>query len=557
MVSEYLEETKEDKAVYATANGVPYTQHPLGAQTAGPGGPLLLQDLNLMEDLSHFVRERIPERVVHAKGGGAHGYFELTDSLSDLTYALPFQTVGYKCPVTVRFSTVAGDKGTADTLRDSRGFALKFRTEIGDMDGVMIDSPVFWIRDPLKFSKVNHSQKRDPVTNLNQSSDSYLHWDYLTSNPETIHQFTYQYGKRGIPKSWAEMHGYSSHTFKLVNSQGEITYIQMHVKSDEGFQGFYDAEGKKTEAANPDYHTKDLYERIATGQYPKYTVYIQTMTPKQAEEFRFSIYDMTKVWPYEEFPLRKVGQVVLNKNPENYHAEVEQAAFSPSSLVPGFEPSNDPVLQARLHFYNDTQRYRLGVNYQQLPVNRSRTFEKHSGCPFLAGNFQRDGAATFYNQEGRPNFLSTTSPINAVSNDPAKYKDGLPEFVEKKYLGVVTETEVDKYKILQKERAKRTHEENLWLKSFHYISGFSEIDLEQPRILYEKVYNDNDRADLVEAVVSQASNIGIPRIKERVPLYCGLLSKDFGGKVAKGLGVKYNFLTVQEYVSLIGEAPPS
>lgn len=557
MVSEYLKKSNNDKAVYATANGVPYPNHPLGAQTAGPGGPLLLQDLNLMEDLSHFVRERIPERVVHAKGGGAHGFFELTDSLSDLTYAFPFQTVGYKCPVTVRFSTVGGDRGTADTLRDSRGFALKFRTEIGDMDWVMIDSPVFWIRDPLKFSKVNHSQKRDPVTNLNQSSDSYLHWDYLTSNPESIHQFTYTYGKRGIPKSWAEMHGYSSHTFKLVNVLGEVTYIQMHVKADGGFQGFKDAEGRKKEAENPDYHTKDLYERISAGKYPSYTVYIQSMKPKQAEEFRYSIHDMTKIWPYHEFPLRKVGRLVLNKNPENYHSEVEQAAFSPSSLVPGIEPSNDPVLQARLHFYNDTQRYRLGVNYQQLPVNRPRTFDKNSRCPFLAGNFQRDGAATFDNQEGRPNFLSTISPINAISNDPKKYKHGLPEFVEKKYLGVVTEAEVDKYEILQKEHARRAHEEKIWLKSFHSISGFSDIDLEQPRILYEKVYDDDDRADLVTAVVSQASNIGILRIKERVPLYCGLVNKEFGERVAEGLGVKYDYLTSQEYLDLIGEAPPN
>ncbi|ODV76889.1 catalase-domain-containing protein [Suhomyces tanzawaensis NRRL Y-17324] len=555
MVSEHLHNTQKDPAVYATSNGVPYPNHPYGSQTAGPGGPLLLQDFNLIDDLSHFDRERIPERVVHAKGGGAHGYFELTDSLSDLTYARPFQSVGYKCPISIRFSTVGGERGTPDTLRDPRGFSIKFKTDIGNMDWVFNNTPVFFIRDPIKFPKFIHTQKRDPSTHLNQNTDSTHTWDYYVLNPESIHQVTYMFGRRGIPKSWAEMHGYSGHTFKFINDKDELTYVQIHIKADGGFPTLSNDEGAKLAGSSPEHNIKDLYDRIAAGKYPGYTTYVQTMTAKQAEEFKYSINDLTKVWPHDQFPLRKFGRIVLDKNPVNYHDEIEQLAFSPAHLVPGVEASNDPVLQSRLYSYSDTHRHRLGANYQQLPVNKPRTFEQNSGCPFLAGNFQRDGAASIDGQGFRPNYLSSILPLNSVSNDPKTFTNGLPQVEDAKYVGVVQAKDTDKYTILQKERAKRAHEEAIWLKSYDYISGIDELDFEQPRKLYQDVFTSDEKKEFVEAVVGHASSISIPRIKERVPLYFGLLDADLGKKIADGLGVKFQHLNLQEYVKEVGIAP--
>lgn len=554
MVSEYLENFGNDEAVYTTSNGVPYLKHPYGSQTAGPGGPLLLQDFNHMDTISHFDRERIPERVVHAKGGGAHGYFELTDSLSDITYARPLQSVGYKCPVSVRFSTVGGERGSADTIRDPRGFSIKMRTDIGIMDWVFNNTPVFFIRDPLKFPRFIHTQKRDPSTNLNQLSDSYMTWDYFLNNPECLHQITYMFGERGVPRSWATMNGYSGHTFKFINAKEEITYVQIHVIADEGFHGMSPDESAEY-LKTPDYNVKELYDRIKEGKYPSYTLYVQTMTPKQAEEFRYSINDLTKVWPHSDFPMRKFGKIVLDKNPVNYYSEVEQIAFSPAHLVPGIEPSNDPVLQSRLYSYSDTHRYRLGVNYQQLPVNKPPTFEKGSGCPFLAGNFQRDGLAAYNNQGARPNYLSSVVPINSVSDDPSKTVNGLQPVIENKFLGIVPQQAVDKYTILQAERNKRAHEEKIWLKSYDYISGFSELDVEQPRKLYQNVFDDKQKKMFIEAVVGHASSISVPHIKERVPQLWGLIDKDLGKQIANGLGVKYQYVTIDDYIKTLGAAP--
>lgn len=547
--------SKSDDAVFATSNGVPYSAHPLGAQTAGPGGPLLLQDFNLLDDLSHFDAERIPERVVHAKGGGAHGYFELTDSLSDLTYARPFQTVGYKCPVSIRFSTVGGERGTPDTLRDPRGFAIKFKTDIGNMDWVFNNTPVFFIRDPNKFSKFIHTQKRHPSTHLNQNMDSTKTWDYFTLNPECLHQITYMFGPRGTPKSWAQMHAYSGHTFKFVKEDGLFNYVQLHVKADEGFSTLSNEDAASLAGTAPEHNIKDLYDRIEQKKYPTYTVYVQTMSSEQAEKFRYSVNDLTKIWPHSEFPLRKFGKIVLDQNPQNYHAEIEQIAFSPAHLVPGIQPSNDPVLQSRLFSYSDTHRHRLGANYQQLPVNRPRTFEKGSGCPFLAGNFQRDGVAVYDNQGSRPNYLSSTQPINAVSSEPEKYSNGLGKTENAKYTGVVTKSEEEKYTKLQAERAKRIHDEKIWLNSYDYISGFSELDVEQPRALYQKVFDEKERKSLVEAVVGHASSVTVGEIKQRVALLFGVVDENLGRQIANGLGVKFEKYTAEEYGKHIGLAP--
>jgi catalase len=391
--------------LYATSNGVPMP-HPYEAQRGGESGPLLLQDFHLIDLLSHFDRERIPERVVHAKGGGAHGFFECTDPIPGMTMLDIFAEKGKKCSLTTRFSTVGGESGSHDLARDPRGFSVKLRTADGNWDMVFNNTPVFFLRDPAKFPHFIHTQKRHPSTHLTHADDSTIFWDYLSQNPESIHQVMILMGDRGIPDGWRKMHGYSGHTLKLVNKDGEWLYTQIHCKSMQG-TGFITQE----DSANysPDYSQKDLYEAIERGDFPKWSVEIQTMTPKEAEklweEQRINVFDLTHVWPQGQFPLRKVGEITLNENVTNYHEEIEQVAFNPSHMPPGVEPSADPVLQSRLFSYPDTHRHRIGANYQQLPVNAPRTAHKF-------GNFQRDGQMAFSNQGARPNYLSSIDPIS-------------------------------------------------------------------------------------------------------------------------------------------------
>ncbi|GAP91612.2 putative catalase [Rosellinia necatrix] len=390
--------------VYTTSNGAPQA-HPYEAQRAGDNGPLLLQDFHLIDLLSHFDRERIPERVVHAKGSGAHGFFECTDPISDLCMADIFSEKGKKCPITTRFSTVGGESGSHDCARDPRGFSVKFRTEEGNWDMVANNTPVFFLRDPAKFPEFIHTQKRDPSTHLTHADDSTMFWDYLSQNPESIHQVMILMGDRGIPDGYRKMHGYSGHAFKLVNKDGVWVYAQFHFKSQQG-TGFITQEDSANKS--PDYSQKDLYEAIQRGDYPKWDVKIQTATPKQAEEMwerqKINVLDLTHVWPQRDFPLRKVGEFTLDENAVNYFAEIEQVAFSPSHLVPGIEPSADPVLQSRLFSYADTHRHRIGANYQQLPVNAART-------AYGRGDFRRDGAMAYHNQGARPNYLSSIDPV--------------------------------------------------------------------------------------------------------------------------------------------------
>ncbi|UQC91518.1 catalase [Colletotrichum lupini] len=392
------------EAIYSTSNGVPMP-HPYETQRCGENGPLLLQDFHLINLLSHFDRERIPERVVHAKGSGAHGFFECTDPIPELTQADIFGTKGKKCPITVRFSTVGGESGSPDLARDPRGFSVKFRTEDGNWDMVANNTPVFFLRDPAKFPMFIHTQKRDPQTHLNHMDDSFMFWNYLSENPESIHQVMILMGDRGIPDGYRFMHGYAGHTMKLVNKDGSWVYAQIHMKSQQGTK-FITQEDSLTKSA--DYSGKDLFEAIQNGDYPKWSVEIQTMTPKEAEDAwendMINVFDLTHVWPQGKYPLRKVGEFTLNENPQNYFAEVEQVAFNPSHMPPGIEPSADPVLQSRLFSYPDTHRHRIGVNYQQLPVNAPKTAHKMA-------NFQRDGAMAFFNQGARPNYLSSIDPV--------------------------------------------------------------------------------------------------------------------------------------------------
>lgn len=394
---------KDDNApTFSTSQGAPVAE-PYATQRIGNDGPLLLQDFTLIDSLAHFDRERIPERVVHAKGSGAYGVFEVTDDITDLCSAKFLNQVGKKTRSFVRFSTVGGEKGSADTARDPRGFAVKFYTEDGNYDLVMNNTPVFFIRDPSKFVPFIHTQKRNPETNL---KDPDMFWDYLTTNQESIHQVCILFSDRGTPYGYRFMNGYSGHTYKWTNSKGEWRYVQIHFKCDQGNKTFSVEEAGELAGSNPDFAQQDLFNAIKKGEYPSWTVYVQSMTQEEAAKLPFSVFDLTKVWPHDQFPLRRFGKWTLNENPQNYFAEVEQAAFSPSHTVPGIEPSADPVLQSRLFSYPDTHRHRLGVNYAQIPVN----------CPFAAKKafnpFIRDGGMSVNGNLGAaPNYLATNQPI--------------------------------------------------------------------------------------------------------------------------------------------------
>lgn len=404
--------------LYTTSNGCPMS-NPYSAQRIGQDGPLLLQDHHLIDLLAHFDRERIPERVVHANGSGAYGYFEVTDDVSDLTCANFLTEIGKRTELFTRFSTVAGERGTPDAARDPRGFSTKFYTKEGVIDWVFNNTPVFFIRNPTKFPFFIHSQKRHPRTN---ERDPNMFWDYLVNNQECSHQLMHLFSDRGTPASYRHMHGYSGHTYKWVKEDGSFNYVQIHIKTDQGIKNLTFDEAASMAGADPDHAQKDLYHSIEKGDYPSWTCYVQVMTPEQAEQVDFNVFDLTKIWPQKQFPLRKFGKLVLNKNPMNYFAEVEQAAFSPSHTVPGMEASADPVLQSRLFSYTDTHRHRLGTaNFQQIPVNRP---------PNAHNPFQRDG---FMNVDGNygaePNYPSSFYPI--------KYAQPRPTGKHEKWVGEV------------------------------------------------------------------------------------------------------------------------
>ncbi|KAG2382586.1 hypothetical protein C9374_005166 [Naegleria lovaniensis] len=334
--------------------------------TAGHQGPILLQDTYLISKLAHFDRERIPERVVHAKGAGAHGYFEVTHDVTRFTKAAFLNRVGKRTPVFARFSTVGGEKGSADSERDPRGFAVKFYTEEGNYDFVGNNTPVFFIRDTIKFPDFIHTQKRNPQSNL---KDPDAFWDFLSLTPESIHQVTVLFSDRGTPFSYRHMNGYSGHTFKLVNQQGEGFWCKIHFKTEQGIKNLTVEEAVRLAGEDPDHATRDLFNTIKQGTFPAWKVYFQIMPLEDAAKYKWDVFDITKVWPHKDYPLIPVGRMVLNRNPNNYFAETEQSAFSPSNLVPGIEPSLDKMLQGRLFSYPDTHRHRLGPNFAQIPIN--------------------------------------------------------------------------------------------------------------------------------------------------------------------------------------------
>ena len=347
--------------------------------TAGARGPLLAQDVWLNEKLANFVREVIPERRMHAKGSGAFGRFTVTKDITKYTRAKIFEKVGKQTEMFARFTTVAGERGAADAERDIRGFALKFYTEEGNWDMVGNNTPVFFIRDPRQFPDLNKAVKRDPRTNMRSATNN---WDYWTLLPEALHQVTIVMSDRGIPASYRHMHGFGSHTYSFWNAKGERFWVKFHFRTQQGIQNLTDAEAEALVGKDRESHQRDLFDAIERGDFPKWTMYVQVMPEQDADKVPYHPFDLTKVWPHKDYPLIEVGEFELNKNPENFFLDVEQSAFAPSNLVPGISVSPDKMLQARLTNYADAQRYRLGVNHQQIPVNRAR-------CPVHSNH--RDG----------------------------------------------------------------------------------------------------------------------------------------------------------------------
>ncbi|WP_371918585.1 catalase [Pseudomonas sp. ICMP 460] len=378
--------------ILTTASGAPVADNQ-NSRTAGPRGPLLLDDFHLLEKLAHFNRENIPERRVHAKGSGAHGTFTVTRDITEYSSAKLFESIGKKTATFLRFSTVGGERGSADTARDPRGFALKFYTEEGNWDIVGNNTPVFFIRDPLKFPDFIHTQKRLPQTNLKSAQAI---WDFWSLSPESLHQVTILFSDRGTPDGFRHMHGFGSHTYSLINARGERHWVKWHYKTKQGIKNLTPEEATRLAGTDPDYAQRDLFTAIESGDFPKWSVNIQVMTEAQAAAHYENPFDVTKTWSQSEFPLIEIGELELNRNPLNYFAEVEQATFGPSNMVPGVGLSPDRMLQGRVFAYADAHRYRVGTNHQQLPIN----------APLQPANhYQRDGSMAFgFNGGASPNY---------------------------------------------------------------------------------------------------------------------------------------------------------
>ncbi|MEQ1916643.1 MAG: catalase [Gallionella sp.] len=394
----------------AAGNGIGDNQNSL---TAGPRGPVLMADYQLMEKMAHFNRERVPERVVHAKGAGAYGKFTVTHDISKYTCAQIFSKVGNSCETFARFSTVAGELGSPDTARDPRGFAVKFYTADGNWDMVGNNTPVFFIRDALKFSDFIHSQKRDPRSGMR---DATMQWDFWSLSPESLHQITTLFSDRGIPKTLRHMNGYGSHTFSLWNAKGERYWVKWHFKTMQGNKTLTQAEANKIAGEDLDHHRRDLFTAIENGDFPKWTVMVQIMPERDAETYAIHPFDVTKVWPHADYPLQEVGVLELNRNPQNYFAEVEQAAFEPGNLPRGMGASPDKMLQARILSYPDAHRYRIGVNYAALEVNKPRIPVQH---------YHRDGATRFDGNGGsavnyQPNSFGGPVDVAAYKEPPLR-----------------------------------------------------------------------------------------------------------------------------------------
>ncbi|CAL1710212.1 unnamed protein product [Somion occarium] len=497
--------------MYTTENGAPYSQ-PYDAQRIGADGPLLLQDVPLVEGLAHFVRERIPERVVHAKGVGAHGYFEVTnaDFAKNYTMMDVLSKNGLRTPITIRFSTVGGESGSADSARDPRGFSMKFRTRRGIWDLVMNNTPVFFLRDPSKFPYFIHTQKREPQTHLR---DKDMFWDYLGSNPESLYQVMRLFSDLGTPYGVRHMHAWTGHSYRWVKKDGKWVYVKLYVESMQGIRNFTNAEGTEMQGTNPDFSAQDLFESIEAKKFPGWTMYAQVLTPAQAEKFKYNVLDLTKDWGFDDVPKTEIGKFYLTENPANYFAEVEQAAFSPGHLVDGWALSADPVLQSRSFSYSDAHRYRLGANNMQIPVNTPL-------CP--VANFQRDGFMNVQgNQGSRPNYLSTLSSIK------------LPElpYVDDKH--------------------------QQWTGgAVRSLSQVTEIDFDWPR-RFLNALSKKDRQNLINNIVGHLGAVKSKDVRRRQVALFAHTNADFGGAIAKGVGVPVVPLSFKDGPTWLNTTVPS
>ena len=377
----------EERKQLTTAHGNPIADNQ-NSKTAGKRGPLLMEDYQLLEKMATFNRERVPERVVHAKGSGAFGTFKVTQDISKYSKAKVFSEVGKETEVLARFSTVAGEHGAADAERDVRGFAVKFYTEEGNWDMVGNNTPVFFVRDAYKFSDFIHTQKRDPKTNIRSKTSM---WDFWSLSPESLHQVTILFSDRGLPQGYRFMHGFSSHTYSFINDKNERFWMKLHFKTHQGIKNWTNKEGENIVGKDRESSQRDLFDAIDRGEFPKWTVYAQIMPEEEAETYHINPFDLTKIWPHKDYPLHEIGVMELNRNPENYFAEIEQATFEPSNIVPGIGFSPDKMLQARLMSYADAHRYRVGVNYAQLPVNKAK-------CP--VHTYHRDGSMRYDSSYG-------------------------------------------------------------------------------------------------------------------------------------------------------------
>ncbi|KAF7265134.1 hypothetical protein GWI33_021429 [Rhynchophorus ferrugineus] len=483
----------QDKVGYARNSAGVAIVNPATSLTIGKHGLIPLRDWQLVERLGHFHRERIPERIVHAKGAGAFGEFICTRDLSKYTSSKVFQ-LSNKTPIAVRFSTVAGNMGSADTVRDPRGFAIKFYTEEGIWDLVGNNTPIFFMKDPILFPMFIHSQKRNPVTNL-RDWDAF--WDYLSLTPMSVHQVMILFSDRGIPDGFRHQHGFGSHTFSLINGDRKLTWCKFIYKTNQGIKNLDPATAEKLAGSDPDYAARDLYNAIAEAgekskSYPSWTMYVQLMTPEQAKKSKFDPFDITKVWPHGEFPLIEVGKFVLNSNPTNYFSQIEQLAFSPNNLTPGIGDSPDRLLQGRMFSYQDAHRYRLGANFQQLPVNRP---------PNGVANFDRDGVMCIFSQQGAPNYYPNSfggpnaDPEAATWTPPPQHFDGYENY---------------------------------------YPEYYEEDNFSQPRVFWERVLNEGAKKSLVENLANSIKCANRSIQKRAVEVFTKV-SEDLGTKLRKKL----------------------
>jgi len=483
------------------SNGCPMSNR-TASLTVGPKGPLLLGDIPLLDDLTHFDRERIPPRVVHAKGTGVHGYFELTHDMSKYTCAKMFCDVGKKTPMFVRFSLVKAEPGHPDVMRDLRGFAMKFYTEEGNWDLVANNTPIFFVRDPIMFSQFIRTQKPHPRTNLRESNPQ---WDFWSLREESIHQVMWLFGPRGTPAGYRHLNGYGSHTFKMVNAEGKAVYVKFHFKTRQGIKNFNRKQVAEISAKDPDWAQRDLFNSIEEGNYPSWDMYIQVMTFEQAAVYKFNPFDLTKVWQHGDFPLIPVGRMTLNKNVTNYFSETEQVAFSPAHLIPGIDVSPDKMLQARLFSYIDTHYHRVGRNYGQLPINVARE------CPASNYNYVRDGPMCYITHSKGPNYYPNSF------NGPEVTKTGFKDHV------YPVAGDVDR------------HDDS------------NDDNFTQPRMFWEKALNESERQELCENIADNLIDC-YPEIQERALKLFGKVHADF----QKGVEVELEKVKKERHARMAG-----